>query len=127
MRSLPAKAVGQPCTVEPDGLVQLVPRCLLPSGMDAHVRAALAVPLQRRGLERGGAEEEVSLAQEVAQALCLGRGLGVALTVLDLAHGTRSTVGTDVSEGRVLVLNGLRPEDNETQFGGFFCTSSCLT
>lgn len=57
--------------------------------MDARVLAALALPLPHRSLERGGAQEEVSLTQEVAQALCLRRGLGVALTVLDLAHGTR--------------------------------------
>lgn len=89
--SLPAKAVCQAGAVEPDCLVQLFPLGPLSSRMDTRVLAALTLALLRRSLERGGAEEQVGLTQEVAQALSLWRGLGVALTVLHLAHGMRST------------------------------------
>lgn len=94
MRSLPAEAVGQLCAVEPERFLQLFPLGLLASRMDLHVLAALAVPLPGRSLEQGGAEEEVSLTQEVPQALRLWGGLGVPLAVLNLAHRTRST--TDI-------------------------------
>lgn len=90
-RPLPAEAVGQLCAVEPERFLQLFPLGLLASRMDARVLASLAVPLPGRSLEQGGAEEEVSLAQEVPQALRLWGGLGVPLAVLDLTHRTRST------------------------------------
>lgn len=96
--SVPAEAVGQPGAVKSQCVVQLFPLGLWSSRMDAGVLLAFALAQPGGSLEGGGTEEEVGLTEEVAKALRLRGGLGVAPTVLDLAQG-QEEVHTDIREG----------------------------
>lgn len=84
---LPAEAVSQLCTVLLECFFQFLPLSLLVRVcVDTHILAVLSFLRLHRCLEQGGAEEEVSLTQEVPKALGLWVGLGIPLTVFNLTQ-----------------------------------------